>query len=75
MSKQPAHSAPNSSAPAAAHASSAAFNMKVGQQVEHERFGIGEVIRIAGEGENTKATIRFKNAGEKQLLLRFARFK
>mgnify|MGYP000450625930 CR=1 FL=1 len=28
-----------------------------------------------GEGDNAKATIRFKNAGDKQLLLRFARFK
>lgn len=46
-----------------------------GQQIEHERFGIGEVIQVEGEGDNAKATIRFKNAGEKQLLLRFARFK
>lgn len=50
-------------------------NMQIGQTIEHERFGIGEVIRIEGEGDNTKATIRFRNVGEKQLLLRFARFK
>ncbi|MDE6347175.1 MAG: UvrD-helicase domain-containing protein [Bacteroides sp.] len=46
-----------------------------GQLIEHERFGLGEVLRVEGEGDNAKATIRFKNAGEKQLLLRFARFK
>ncbi|MGN0048562.1 MAG: ATP-dependent helicase [Bacteroides sp.] len=46
-----------------------------GQLIEHERFGVGEVIRVEGEGENAKATIHFRNAGDKQLLLRFARFK
>ena len=46
-----------------------------GQFIEHERFGVGEVVKVEGTGENTKATIRFKNAGEKQLLLKFARFR
>lgn len=46
-----------------------------GQLIEHERFGLGEVMKVEGEGDNAKATIRFKNAGDKQLLLRFARFK
>ena len=50
-------------------------NVQAGQMIEHERFGIGEVIKIEGTGENTKATVRFQNAGEKQLLLKFARFK
>ena len=46
-----------------------------GQFIEHERFGVGEVLKVEGVGENTKALIRFKNAGEKQLLLKFARFR
>lgn len=46
-----------------------------GQTIEHERFGIGQVIRVEGSGDNAKATILFRNAGDKQLLLRFARFK
>ena len=46
-----------------------------GQLIGHERFGVGEVIKVEGTGENTKALIRFKNAGEKQLLLKFARFR
>lgn len=46
-----------------------------GQIIEHERFGIGQVIRVEGSGDNAKATIHFRNAGDKQLLLRFARFK
>ncbi len=46
-----------------------------GQFIEHERFGVGEVLKVEGVGENTKAHIRFDNAGEKQLLLKFARFR
>ena len=46
-----------------------------GQFIEHERFGRGEVLKVEGVGENAKATIRFQHAGDKQLLLRFARFK
>ena len=49
--------------------------IKVNSVIEHERFGIGTVIRLEGSGENTKATVQFKNAGIKQLLLKFARFK
>ncbi|WP_195533894.1 ATP-dependent helicase [Bacteroides finegoldii] len=49
--------------------------LQVGQRIEHERFGLGEVMKVEGTGDNAKATIHFKNAGEKQLLLRFARFK
>ena len=49
--------------------------VKPGQTIEHERFGLGEVMKVEGEGDNAKATIHFRNAGDKQLLLRFARFK
>ena len=65
------------SASAASHSSAAAGGSAVlpGQFIEHERFGLGEVLKVEGEGDNAKATIRFKNAGDKQLLLRFARFK
>ncbi len=50
-------------------------DVKIGMTVQHERFGIGEIIAIEGLDSNTKATIRFKNAGEKQLLLKFAKLK
>lgn len=63
-----------SSAPASA-AVAAGVGVQPGQLIEHERFGLGEVQKVEGEGDNAKATIRFRNAGVKQLLLRFARFK
>ncbi|MDO4802181.1 MAG: ATP-dependent DNA helicase, partial [Prevotellaceae bacterium] len=50
-------------------------SLQPGTIIEHERFGIGTVIRVEGLGENTKATVEFRNLGTKQLLLKFARFR
>ena len=49
--------------------------LAVGQVIEHERFGIGDVINVEETGDNCKATVHFRNVGNKQLLLKFARFK
>ena len=58
----------------ASKASSAAGSLCEGCRIEHQRFGIGTVLKIEGTGENTKATVEFQNAGTKQLLLKFAKF-
>ena len=50
-------------------------NLHEGCTIEHQRFGVGTVISIEGTGENTKATVQFRNTGTKQLLLKFAKFK
>ena len=55
-----------------ASAASPAGGLAVGAMVEHTRFGIGKVLRLEGEGENSKATVEFKNVGVKQLLMKFA---
>ena len=60
--------------PKPAFASSAAGSLSEGCRIEHQRFGIGKVLKIEGTGENTKATVEFQNAGTKQLLLKFAKF-
>ena len=60
--------------PKPAFASSAAGSLSEGCRIEHQRFGIGTVLKIEGTGENTKATVEFQNAGTKQLLLKFAKF-
>ena len=60
--------------PKPAFASSAAGSLCEGCRIEHQRFGIGTVLKIEGTGENTKATVEFQNAGTKQLLLKFAKF-
>ena len=51
-----------------------AGTLVVGSQIEHIRFGRGEVIALTGTGIDAKATVRFSNVGTKQLLLRFAKF-
>ena len=63
-----------SSGSSASKASSAAGSLSEGCRIEHQRFGIGTVLKIEGTGENTKATVEFQNAGTKQLLLKFAKF-
>ena len=60
--------------PKPAFASSSAGSLCEGCRIEHQRFGIGTVLKIEGTGENTKATVEFQNAGTKQLLLKFAKF-
>ena len=46
-----------------------------GMIVEHQRFGQGKVLKIEGVTPNKKATVFFHNAGQKQLLLKFAKLK
>lgn len=45
----------------------------VGVTVKHERFGKGKVIAVEGSNPNKKATVFFPEAGQKQLLLKFAK--
>ena len=47
--------------------------IKTGMTVEHSRFGQGKVVAIDGSGANAKVTVHFGNAGQKQLLLKFAK--
>ena len=54
----------------ASQSQSGGSDLREGCQIEHQRFGVGTVIKIEGTGENTKATVTFRNAGTKQLLLK-----
>ena len=49
------------------------INVSEGDNVSHEKFGIGEIIKIEGSGNDSKATVNFKKFGLKNLLLRFAK--
>ncbi len=56
------------------HSSTSSSTLTVGTHIVHNRFGRGEVLRLDGTGDNTKATVQFENVGTKQLLLKFAKF-
>ncbi|NQV71574.1 UvrD-helicase domain-containing protein [bacterium] len=47
--------------------------ISTGMRVEHHLFGEGKVLSMEGTGPNTKAVVYFKEAGQKKLILRFAR--
>ena len=49
------------------------ISISEGDKVEHDRFGIGLVVKIEGNGSNRKALIDFQNSGSKKLLLRYAK--
>ncbi|MBR4806005.1 MAG: hypothetical protein IK042_05840, partial [Bacteroidales bacterium] len=49
--------------------------MRVGQTVEHERFGKGKIITLSGNASDLKAVVEFEEFGRKTLLLKFAKMK
>ncbi len=64
-----------SSSPAVSSApSSSTSGLREGVVIEHQRFGVGTVVKLEGTGDNEKATVEFRNLGTKQLLLKFAKF-
>ena len=50
-------------------------DIKIGMEVEHERFGTGKVINIEGSGSDIKAIVGFYAAGQKTLLMKFAKLR
>ena len=65
---------PASVAPVAAQGARGAEQMglRVGDDVRHEKFGEGVILGMAGEGDKAEAKVRFRDAGEKTLLLAWA---
>ncbi|MBC8046742.1 MAG: UvrD-helicase domain-containing protein [Fimbriimonadaceae bacterium] len=45
----------------------------VGLEVEHQKFGFGKIVAMEGNSDGKMATIHFNLAGEKKLLLKFAK--
>ena len=48
------------------------IGLRVGDDVSHERFGEGVIVDIEGIGDKAEAVVRFREAGEKRLLLVWA---
>ena len=65
----------SSSSSAGSSSSGSSFGaLKEGCKIEHQRFGVGVVRKLEGQGENAKATVEFQNSGTKQLLLKYAKY-
>ncbi len=48
------------------------LGLRVGDDVHHEKFGDGVIVDITGSGDKAEARVRFRDAGEKTLLLSWA---
>ena len=49
-----------------------ALGLKVGDDVRHGKFGEGVILELSGAGDKAEVRVRFREAGEKQLLLSWA---
>ncbi len=65
----------NDASPAEPFESADPDSLSVGMFVEHQRFGRGKIVDLEGVMPEKKAKVFFANAGEKQLLLKFAKLK
>ena len=48
------------------------LGLRVGDDVRHEKFGDGVIVDIEGSGDKAEAVVRFRDFGEKRLLLVWA---
>jgi DNA helicase-2/ATP-dependent DNA helicase PcrA len=67
----PVDERPSSPSPMGAHGADQ-IGLRVGDDVAHERFGEGVIVDIEGAGDKAEAIVRFRDAGEKRLLLVWA---
>lgn len=49
--------------------------LQVGQRVEHQKFGFGQVIKMEGAAHNPIATVKFEQNGEKKIMLNYAKLR
>ena len=61
--------------PAADFVASDTSNLQVGQKVEHQKFGFGEVMKMEGAAHNPVATVKFEKNGEKKIMLNYAKLR
>lgn len=49
--------------------------LQVGNKVEHQKFGFGEVVKMEGAAHNPIATVKFEHNGEKKIMLNYAKLR
>ncbi len=79
--EKPSYLAPQTAPRVIEHIPSADFkpsdtsDLQVGQKVEHQKFGFGEVLKKEGAAHNPIATIKFEHNGEKKIMLNYAKLR
>jgi DNA helicase-2/ATP-dependent DNA helicase PcrA len=61
--------------PSADFQASDTSDLQVGQRVEHQKFGFGEVMKLEGSAHNPIATVQFEHNGEKKIMLQYAKLR
>jgi DNA helicase-2/ATP-dependent DNA helicase PcrA len=61
--------------PSADFKASDTSELQVGQKVEHQKFGFGEVTKLEGAAHNPIATVKFEQNGEKKIMLNYAKLR
>ena len=61
--------------PSADFVASDTSKLQVGQKVEHQKFGFGEVMKMEGAAHNPIATVKFEHNGEKKIMLNYAKLR
>lgn len=80
-SKKPSYLSPANRPQTKEHVPSADFvasdtsNLQVGQKVEHQKFGFGEVTKMEGAAHNPVATVKFELNGDKKIMLNYAKLR
>jgi DNA helicase-2/ATP-dependent DNA helicase PcrA len=64
---------PNAITAAKQQQESAAGELKRGQKVRHEQFGVGTILTMEGSGADAKLTVYFDRVGSKKFIARFAK--
>ncbi len=75
IASTPVSKPPSGYKPPADFAPSDTSALKEGMKVEHPKFGFGTVLQMDMSGADRKARINFGSAGEKTLLLSFAKLR
>ena len=79
--EKPAYLTPRPQQKAVEHVPSPDFiasdvsGLQVGQKVEHQKFGFGEVVKMEGSAHNPIATVKFELNGEKKIMLNYAKLR
>ena len=45
---------------------------RLGQRVEHPKFGEGTILSFDGDGDRAQVEVKFRSAGTKRLVIGFA---